>query len=131
LYRPVLQGAISHYDDLFMVLAPYLHEARYTSYGRHFTMPHLLHAVANRWGAAALRGQRAGMVSRGAALEHSCPFLSDWYPPVPICRETNLFPHVPTHLCRLALFLSNGDQVVDFSCGENYFVPYLVKRCLR
>jgi hypothetical protein len=33
-------------------------------------------------------------------------------------------------LRRLALFLSNGDQVVDFSCGENYFVPHLKKRCL-
>ena len=51
-----LQGAINHYDDLFMVLAPYLHEARYTSYGRHFTMPHLLHAVADRCGWLGLGG---------------------------------------------------------------------------
>jgi hypothetical protein len=29
------------------------------------------------------------------------------------------------------VFLRSDDQVVDFSCGENYFVPELKKRCLR
>jgi hypothetical protein len=42
-------------------------------------------------------------------------------------------PHRPctAHTSRLAMFLRSGDQVVDFSCGENYFVPYLKKLCLR
>lgn len=32
-----------------MVLAPYLHGERYSSYGRHFTAQALLHRVADRW----------------------------------------------------------------------------------
>ncbi|KAI3425357.1 hypothetical protein D9Q98_009121 [Chlorella vulgaris] len=73
------RSLLAHYDDLTMVLAPYLHGDRYSSYGRHFTSPSLLHKTADR----------------------------------------------------LAMFLRSGDQVVDFSCGENYFVPYLKKLCLR
>jgi hypothetical protein len=49
-----------------------------------------------------------------------CDRVSQHAAPCAVCR-----------LRRLALFLSNGDQVVDFSCGENYFVPHLKKRCLR
>lgn len=41
--------ALSRYDDLLMVLAPYLHGERYSSYGRHFTSKRLLHHVAERW----------------------------------------------------------------------------------
>ncbi|KAL4452599.1 hypothetical protein ABPG75_008261 [Micractinium tetrahymenae] len=78
LDRAAVQSIVSHYDDLFMVLAPYLHGERYSSYGRHFTSQSLLHSVADR----------------------------------------------------LAMFLRSGDQVVDFSCGENHFVPYLKQRCL-
>ncbi|KAL4857102.1 Protein ENHANCED DOWNY MILDEW 2 [Chlorella vulgaris] len=73
------RSLLAHYDDLTMVLAPYLHGDRYSSYGRHFTSPSLLHKTADR----------------------------------------------------LAMFLRSGDQIVDFSCGENYFVPYLKKLCLR
>lgn len=46
---PPPQSIVSHYDDLFMVLAPYLHGERYSSYGRHFTAQALLHRVADRW----------------------------------------------------------------------------------
>ncbi|KAI7842773.1 hypothetical protein COHA_003520 [Chlorella ohadii] len=74
-----VRAALTHYDDLLMVLAPYLHGERYSSYGRHFTSHKLLHDVAER-----LR-------------EH----------------------------------LRSGDQVVDFSCGENYFLPHLKQLCLR
>jgi hypothetical protein len=87
-----------------------------------------------RWGGGARAGERAGgwagVVPCGAALEL-------WFPSLPFSilqywpQHTNLLFRAPTHRCRLALFLSNGDQVVDFSCGENYFVPYLKKRCLR
>ncbi len=42
------QAALTHYDDLLMVLAPYLHGERYSSYGRHFTSHKLLHDVAER-----------------------------------------------------------------------------------
>lgn len=45
---PTLQAILRHYDDLLLVLAPYLHKDRYSSYGRHFTAPKLLHAVAER-----------------------------------------------------------------------------------
>lgn len=51
-HRPALlpppQAALTHYDDLLMVLAPYLHGERYSSYGRHFTSHKLLHDVAER-----------------------------------------------------------------------------------
>lgn len=44
----------------------------------------------------------------------------EWKAPLP------RLPH-----CRLAMYLRTGDQVVDFSCGENAFVPLVKKRCLR
>jgi hypothetical protein len=50
-----VRSALSHYDDLFMVLAPYLHGDRYSSYGRHFTTQALLHKVADRCGSEAAR----------------------------------------------------------------------------
>lgn len=54
------QAALAHYDDLLMVLAPYLHGERYSSYGRHFTSHKLLHDVAERW----VHGWQAGWVRR-------------------------------------------------------------------
>lgn len=62
----IIQSIVSHYDDLFMVLAPYLHGERYSSYGRHFTSKHLLHRVADRWGEGLDVGAMGGEGGQGA-----------------------------------------------------------------
>lgn len=43
-----LQEVASKHDDLMLVLAPYLHLNRYTSYGRHFTATQLLEETVAR-----------------------------------------------------------------------------------
>ena len=56
-----------------MVLAPYLHGERYSSYGRHFTSHKLLHDVAERCGAgrAAVCGQ-LGVFGRKPGAQAPC-----------------------------------------------------------
>lgn len=58
--------AVGRYDDLLMVLAPYLHGPRYSSYGRHFTKQHLLHRVAARLALFLRPGDQVGAAARGA-----------------------------------------------------------------
>ena len=62
--RCALQSVLLHLDDLTMVLAPFLHGARYSSYGRHFTSKDLLHTVADRCGGLVV-GQRAAAAGTG------------------------------------------------------------------
>jgi hypothetical protein len=85
------QSIMSHYDDLMMVLAPYLHEARYSSYGCHFTSHHLLHVVMERWDGAGLRGGAGavgGWLQPDRSERRSWPaaVLRNWWR-APFCND--------------------------------------------